>query len=94
VSTLPKPYVIRALRFVSSALERTRHVDLYVRWARWLLLHHGAALCPGGNAGADILPTLLLLQKNLTEKHDSLSKMYVVESRIDSTSMTDWYLNL
>jgi hypothetical protein len=74
VSNIPKVYVERLLKFVANELEDSRHIHFYLLWIEALLTEHG----PKGNAVLH-LPTLLLMQKNMLQKYEDLSKMFVTK---------------
>lgn len=43
-SSLPEPYVEKALEFLAASLETSRHLEFYLIWAQKLLVLHGQRL--------------------------------------------------
>ena len=65
-------YVEKALKFIASELEHTRHIHFYLLWIEDILTNHGIKI----NTALQ-MPILLTLQKNMQKKYDDLSKMLV-----------------
>ncbi|XP_014211564.1 periodic tryptophan protein 2 homolog [Copidosoma floridanum] len=70
VASVSGAYIERLMKFVASELEESRHIHFYLLWVESILTEHG----PKENAIFK-LPTLLLLQKNMQQKYDDLSKI-------------------
>jgi periodic tryptophan protein 2 len=74
VRSLPEVYLERALKFVASSLESTRHIEFYLLWVQHLLTTYGSTT-QSNSREAQVTPILLTLQKNLTKKYEELAKM-------------------
>jgi periodic tryptophan protein 2 len=74
VRSLPEVYLVRALKFVASSLECTRHIEFYLIWVQHLLTTYGSTM-QANSREAQLTPILLTLQKNLTKKYEELAKM-------------------
>lgn len=74
VRSLPGAYLERALKFVASSLESTRHIEFYLIWVQHLLTVYGTTL-QANSRESQVTPILLTLQKNLTKKYEELAKM-------------------
>ncbi|KAK6626362.1 hypothetical protein RUM43_006673 [Polyplax serrata] len=70
VTTMSHVYIIRCLKFISSFLENSRHLEFYLSWIRQILTIHGSVL-----KGSNFLPILLGLQKSLTNYFDAVGKI-------------------
>lgn len=63
--SLPDIYSEKLLKFVALILESTQHIEFYLLWIRSLVT----------NKKPPPVPTLLLLQKNLSTKYNDLAKI-------------------
>ncbi|KAK1121674.1 hypothetical protein K0M31_009985 [Melipona bicolor] len=70
VMDLSDIYVEKALKFIASELEYTRHIHFYLLWIEVILTNHGTKI----NTALQ-MPILLTLQKNMQKKYDDLSKI-------------------
>ncbi|KAM9767046.1 PWP2 small subunit processome component [Menidia menidia] len=70
--TLPDIYVEKLLGFLATCLEKSAHLQFYMKWAETLLMLHGQKL---KNRSGSILPTLQALQKSIQRHFESLSKL-------------------
>ncbi|VTJ77688.1 Hypothetical predicted protein [Marmota monax] len=71
-ASLPELYVEKALEFLASSFEVSRHLEFYLIWTQKLLMSHGQKLKP--SAGR-LLPAVQFLQKSLQRHLDDLAKL-------------------
>ncbi|XP_060007036.1 periodic tryptophan protein 2 homolog isoform X2 [Lagenorhynchus albirostris] len=71
-SSLPDLYVEKALEFLASSFEESRHLEFYLIWTQKLLMAHGQKLkCRVGT----LLPAVQFLQKSIQRHWDDISKL-------------------
>ena len=74
VQELPNVYVEKLLPFLAEQLDKSPHLQFYLRWSTLLLSLHGAAL---KERASSLMASLQYLQKSVLQKQSDLGKMYV-----------------
>ncbi|XP_051155640.1 periodic tryptophan protein 2 homolog [Leptopilina boulardi] len=67
---LPHVYVEKLLTFIADELETTKHVQFYSKWVNTIFTERGDLINT-----LTLMPVLIMLQKSMQEKYDSLSKL-------------------
>lgn len=73
-SNLPISYIEKCLKSIAVILESTKHIEFYLKWCKVILYQHGTSL-KNSIPIETLMPTLRLLQQNLTRQFDDIGKV-------------------
>lgn len=90
IDSLSDIYVDKLISFLACQIEKSAHLEFYLKWSQLILYKHGNRL---KQRATDKLSMLCSLEKSITKKFEDLNKMYIKNFNYSKTIKISLYLN-